>query len=246
VAVQLGMIPYIDQPVIRIGPFTLHAFGAFAAIAIVVGRSVFLRRARVAGLDPAIVGKALVRAMAAGLAGGVLWSLAGGRLGISAVGVLGGGLIGFIAYFRARAFSTIETARALDCGAFSLPFALALGRFGCALAHDHRGAYTSSLLAVGFPEGARYDLGLIEFGFMAALSCAFLYLGRRDRGEGFFAGVFALAYGCFRLWLESLRLNGPAHTGEIAAAGLLFFSLAALTFSRFRATPANAHGGLAR
>jgi phosphatidylglycerol:prolipoprotein diacylglycerol transferase len=240
------MIPYFDQPVVRLGPFTLHAFGALAAIAIMVARSVLLSRARLTGIDPAIMSKALVRAMVAGLAGGVLWSLASGRLGISAVGVLAGGLIGFIAYFRARAFSTIETARALDCGMFSLPFALAFGRFGCALAHDHRGAYASSLLAVRFPEGARYDLGLIEFWFMAALSCAFLYLGRRERGGGFFAGVFALAYGCFRLWLESLRLNGPAYTGEIGAAGLLLFSLAALAFLRFRAAPANPHGGFAK
>jgi phosphatidylglycerol:prolipoprotein diacylglycerol transferase len=240
------MIPYFDQPAVRLGPFTLHAFGALAAIAIMVARSVLLSRARLTGIDPAIMSKALVRAMVAGLAGGVLWSLASGRLGISAVGVLAGGLIGFIAYFRARAFSTIETARALDCGMFSLPFALAFGRFGCALAHDHRGAYTSSLLAVRFPEGARYDLGLIEFWFMAALSCAFLYLGRRERGGGFFAGVFALAYGCFRLWLESLRLNGPAYTGEIGAAGLLLFSLAALAFLRFRAAPANPHGGFAK
>jgi phosphatidylglycerol---prolipoprotein diacylglyceryl transferase len=240
------MIPYFDQPVVRLGPFTLHAFGALAAIAIVVARSVLLRRARVTGLDPAVASKALVWAMVGGLAGGGVWSFAGGRLGIAAAGVLGGGLIGFIAYFRVRAFSTVETARAVDCAAFSLPFALALGRFGCALAHDHRGAYTSSLLAVRFPEGARYDLGLIEFWFMAALSCAFLYLARRERGEGFFAGIFALAYGCFRLWLESLRLNGPAYTGEIGVAGLLFFGLAAVTFLRFRATPADAHGGFAR
>jgi phosphatidylglycerol---prolipoprotein diacylglyceryl transferase len=240
------MIPYFDQPVVRLGPFTLHAFGALAALAIVVARSVLLRRARLTGLDPAIMSKALVRAMVAGLAGGVLGSLVSGSLGISAVGVLGGGLIGFVAYFHARGFSTVETARALDCVTFSLPFALAVGRFGCALAHDHRGAYTSSLWAVRFPEGARYDLGLIEFWFMAALSCAFLYLGRRERGEGFFAGVFALAYGCFRLWLESLRLDGPTYTGEIGAAGLLFFSLAALAFLRFRAAPANPHGGFAR
>lgn len=240
------MIPYFDQPVVRLGPFTLHAFGALAAIAIVVARSVLLRRARVANLDPAIMNKGLVRAMVVGLAGGILGSLAGGRVGISVVGVLGGGLIGFIAYFRARGFSTAETGRALDCGAFSLPFALALGRFGCAVAHDHRGAYTSSLLAVRFPEGARYDLGLIEFCFMAALSCAFLYLGRRERGEGFFIGVFALAYGCFRLWLESLRLNGPAYTGEIGAAGLLIFSLVALAFLRCRSAPANSQGGFAR
>jgi prolipoprotein diacylglyceryltransferase len=47
--------------------------------------------------------------------------------------------------------------RLLDTAAFAVPFAAALGRLGCALAHEHPGRLSKSWLAVRYPGGARYD-----------------------------------------------------------------------------------------
>jgi len=81
------------------------------------------------------------------------------------------------------------------------------GRLGCALAHDHRGLFTDSWMAVRFPEGPRYDLGLIELVFLAGLAGAFWVLDRRARPVGFFFGLYGVVYGGFRIWLDTLHIQ---------------------------------------
>jgi phosphatidylglycerol:prolipoprotein diacylglycerol transferase len=49
-----------------------------------------------------------------------------------------------------------------DVLALTFPFAFAIARAGCFLAHDHIGAPSAHWLAVRFPGGSRFDLGLLE------------------------------------------------------------------------------------
>ena len=44
------MIPYIAQPVVRLGPIAIHLFGVLVATAVLVGSGLARRRARTAGL----------------------------------------------------------------------------------------------------------------------------------------------------------------------------------------------------
>src|SRR5882724_12377440 len=85
------------------------------------------------------------------------------RPGIRSIGGLAGGLIGVAVYARIRRLSFPEAYRMLEIITFCLPFPWVFGRLGCFLMHDHRGEFTTNWIAVQFPEGPRYDLGLIEF-----------------------------------------------------------------------------------
>src|SRR5260370_37083557 len=94
-------------------------------------------------------------------------------LGIRSLGVISGGFLGGLLWCRFRRLSLFETLRRLDIVAYATPFAWMFGRLGCALAHDHRGLPSTSWIAVQFPEGPRYDLGLIEFLFLIGMAILF-------------------------------------------------------------------------
>ena len=104
--------------------------------------------------------------------------------GIGSFGGLGGGLLAGLVWMRRRRLDFQTRWLLLDNITYALPVALAFGRLGCALAHDHRGLASAGWIAVRFPEGPRYDLGLIEFLFLIPLAALFLYLGRRARPAG--------------------------------------------------------------
>jgi prolipoprotein diacylglyceryltransferase len=97
---------------------------------------------------------------------------------------------------------------------FVLPWMI--GRLGCALAYDHRGFASTSWIAVNFPEGPRYDLGLIEFLFLIVMGIGFKLLDRRPRQVGFFVGLYGVVYGGFRIWLDTLRQQPNGFYGGIS------------------------------
>jgi phosphatidylglycerol:prolipoprotein diacylglycerol transferase len=102
-----------------------------------------------------------------------------------------------------------------------------VGRLGCALAHDHRGLWTTNWIAVKFPEGSRYDLGLIEFLFLIGMAALFWALDRKARPVGFFFALYGVLYGAFRIWLDTLHAE-PLRYYEGAAyvvIGLLIWSM---------------------
>jgi prolipoprotein diacylglyceryltransferase len=63
------MMPYIEQPSLHVGPFTVHAFGVLVACAVLVGVEIVRHRAKAAGLPEE------------GVATFVTWILAGGFVG---------------------------------------------------------------------------------------------------------------------------------------------------------------------
>lgn len=70
------MSPYLEPPELKLGPFTLHAFGFLVFIAVLVGRLMMNRRSRQQGLD---------RSTAARL---WLWVVVGGFVGAHLTKVL--------------------------------------------------------------------------------------------------------------------------------------------------------------
>ncbi len=103
----------------------------------------------------------------------------------------------------------------LDVITFALPFGWIFGRLGCFLVHDHRGEFTTSWIGILFPEGPRFDLGLIELLFLIPLSGLFLVLDRKPRPTGFFFALFGIVYGGFRIWLDTLALEPFRYFGWI-------------------------------
>jgi phosphatidylglycerol:prolipoprotein diacylglycerol transferase len=127
--------------------------------------------------------------------------------GMSSFGGLIGGIVAALAIMCWRGMPRAEWLRYLDCVAFVFPFAWVFGRLGCAIAHDHPGLPTDHWLAVRFPEGTRWDMGLVELLVTSGLAATLLALDRTDRRNGFYLGLVGVAYGGIRLVLDPLRVH---------------------------------------
>ena len=216
------MIPYYPEPVFRAGPITLSAFRLLLTGAVLLGGWIMIRRACRFKLSGHLMFRISQWAIACGLIGAHIAKLAMDYAplfladpaiifttsrGIRSIGGLAGGLLGVLICCRLRRLSLFQTFQFVDIMAYSMPFAFMVGRLGCALAHDHRGISSTSWIAVGFPEGPRYDLGLVEFLFLAGLSALFYWLDRKPRPVGFFLGLYGIAYGAFRVWMDTLHIQ---------------------------------------
>jgi phosphatidylglycerol:prolipoprotein diacylglycerol transferase len=215
------MIPYYPEPVFWVGSRPWPAFSLLLILAVVTGISIVLKRASSQGIERDLMFRMSFWAIVSGLAGAHVAKMAMDYSpqfaanplivfqpgGIRSLGGFIGGLLGVISYCRLRGIAFFETFRLLDVMSFALPFAWTIGRLGCFLAHDHRGNLTTNWMAVQFPEGTRYDLGLIEFIFLIGLSALFYWLDRRPRAVGFFFGLFGMVYGAFRVFLDTLHVQ---------------------------------------
>ena len=253
-----AVIPYWQQPVLRVGGLALPAFGILVVAAVLVGRWIALRRARRFGIDPVEISSMCVWMITAGFIGAHLVKtilpdiptfLAHPlptvfvRGGIASMGGFGGGLLGGILFCRRRGLSNLETFRWLDIVAYAVPASFMFGRLGCALAHDHRGVATASWIAVRFPEGPRYDLGLIEFLFLIALAALFYQLGRKPRLPGFFFGMLGVVYGLFRVWLDTLHIQPLRFFGGALTCAVGLAGWAAMAWFARRQPPAPRQAG---
>jgi phosphatidylglycerol:prolipoprotein diacylglycerol transferase len=266
------VLPYLEQPAWHVGPLTIHAFGVAVALAAWLGLTLVQQRFARLGLDP-LFGQRL---------GG--WILVGGIVGahvfsvlfyfphefrrdpwmilrvwedISSFGGFLGGLIAALLFFYLRAPNKDPHTKLayLDAIAFVFPAALAIGRFGCALAHDHPGTVTTFPLAISLrtdaamdylngvyraaglvlPQNARtmgfHDLGLYEFLFLTlAVVPAFISWNRHPRPVGFFLVAFAWLYLPVRFGLDMLRVADARYVGLTPAQWVAAMIMAALPF----------------
>ena len=102
--------------------------------------------------------------------------------------------------------------RYLDLLAFAFLCGLLFGRLGCYAAHDHPGLRTTSWLAVRYPNGPRYDLGLLEVLLIPFLLLMFRVVNR-FRLPGLYVGAVLILYPCARLCLDLLHERPPRYWG---------------------------------
>lgn len=222
------MIPYFQIPVWTVGPFHIAAFPLLVGIAILVNFRIMMSRATAAGLPASNAANVFLAALVGGFAGSHLTKLLvyePGRLaanpvlllrifdGSSSFGAIAGAcLAGYLLWVTGRV-AAAELLAYAEHAVYGMPASWMIGRMGCALAHDHIGVRSQSWLAVAYPGGARWNLGLIEVLFHAALFAAFLALGRKPRPLGFFTATFLLSYGVFRFFLDFLHETAPQYFG---------------------------------
>lgn len=274
------MIPYYEQPTLSLGPVTLHAFGALAGAAILAGSALVVRRCRRTGLDARMGGDLAVYAIVAGFVTAHLYAQLAYfprdvvenplRLfkiweNISSFGGFAGGLAGIWLFFRIRGpgLPGEERWKYLDAVVFALPFAWAIGRLACAVAHDHPGTVTTFPLGVSLatpqaqayissyyevagrladlPPPARlarmafHDLGWYEFLYtLLVIVPAFLVLDRRPRRPGFYAAAFVFLYAPARFALDFLRLADARYLGLTPAQHLAIAAFAAAAWASWR------------
>jgi phosphatidylglycerol:prolipoprotein diacylglycerol transferase len=281
------MIPYVEQPSWQIGPLTIHAFGVAVATAIWFGLTLGQRRADRVGLDPAISNRLSGWVLIGGLLGAHLfsalfyfpaklvtdpWYLLRVWEDISSLGGMLGGMIAAVLFFRQSfpALAWRSTLAYADVVAFAFAPALAFGRIGCVLAHDHPGRITRFPLAVSLessaardylgtvyqnaglalPRGVEsmgfHDLGLYEFLLMVfVIVPVFAWCARHPRPPGFYVATFAGLYFPVRFGFDSLRVVDARYVGLtpaqwVAAVALVVLPLAAMRHRKVRFAVAGA------
>lgn len=216
------MLPYVQEPTLDLGFYQLKPFPALVAVALIVQFQLVMRRAAQRGFERRTASALIGWAIFLGLVGAHVFNAVvytpqkllsdplelvrvWGEL--SSFGGIVFGLAGLYWAMRRQRLSAAEMTRFVDCVIFALPFCLAIGRAGCALQHDHPGISSSHWLAVAFPEGPRFDLGLLEFFYVSAMAGIFLILDRWRWPDGFFIGLFFALYGPVRFLMDSLRVG---------------------------------------
>jgi phosphatidylglycerol---prolipoprotein diacylglyceryl transferase len=234
------VIPYFEQPTLRIGPITIHAFGVLVAVAVLVGYRVFRGQLRARGLDRLIGDRLFGYIIVGGFVGAHLvdrlvyfpgetwedpWSLLRFWEGLSSFGGFLGAVTGAW-LFHQRSKPEVDAWPYIDSVAYAFPFGWIFGRLGCFLAYDHRGSPTRFILGQRYHDGViRHNLGLEEALFTILLAAVFLVLSRRRRPDGFYVGLLALLYAPFRFALDFLRVvdvrYGGLTPGQWGALALL-------------------------
>jgi len=222
------MLPYIELPPLYLGGHWLHWSILCAVTGVLVTHFLLLARARRLALDVSTAASMSFFMVVAGIFGARLFKLAYAPAlwpqlnwsnflfagGLASFGGLAGGLIGAGLYFAARRIPPSRALDYLDALAAVFPMGWIFGRLGCAIVHDHPGLASTGWLAVAYPDMPRYDLGLLEVFFFAAVMIPlFLWLARAVRPTGFFLVTFFVVYGAFRLLLDTLHVDPPRFAG---------------------------------
>lgn len=222
------MFPYFEQPSLSLGSYTLYFFQVMVCLAVITGYELVVRRAPKLGLD--------AESVASLVAWVILWGFVGSHVfdalayypervradplellriwgSMSSFGGMMGGMLALVVLTRRHGWSRRDAWKLADAIGFAFPFAWLFGRLGCALAHDHVGRATDHWLGVQFPEGPRFDLGLLEFLYTIPIAGLFVLLDRRPRPTGFFLGLFLTLYGPVRFVMDMLRTGDARYLG---------------------------------
>ena len=245
------MFPYIEHPVLPIGSYQLQAFRVLALTAIAVEYGIVVKRAPRHGFSSDEASSLISWAVVIGMISSHVFDalfyypervradpleLLRVWGSLSSWGGMVGGISGLALVAWRRGLGPLGVLRFLDLTLYALPFTLAVGRLGCALQHDHLGLASTSFLAVNFPTGPRFDLGLLEFLYLVPVALLFFVLGRRPRPPGFYLGLFFALYGPARFAMDALREEDARYLGwtpaqylcvvtAFAGAALVFWSL---------------------
>lgn len=224
----LAVLPYVRVPD-HFGP--IHPFGILVAVGVAVGYRLATRRARALGLDlPRFESHVVWTVVTGFVLSHVLdtifyhpdlllrqpWELVMLHHGLSSFGGFVGGVVGFFAYGRRH---RVDLWRSADAIAFGLPAGWLFGRMGCATVHDHPGARSSGPLAVDWPGGPRFDLGLLELLLVPLLIAGVALVARRTKRPGSLITTLALLYPPIRFPLDFLRAPA-AEGGDVRYLGL--------------------------
>lgn len=166
---MIAFVPYVEQPVLHLGPLTIAAFGAIVAASAAVGMKLGARRFADLGLDRELGDRLAWWVVVGGFVGAHLFSLVfyfPGKLlanpwsllrlweDISSFGGIIGGALALALFLRRHGARLDASTRwgYVDAVAYAFAVALTIGRLACTLAHDHPGSVTSFPLAISLEE----------------------------------------------------------------------------------------------
>ncbi|MBI2037663.1 MAG: prolipoprotein diacylglyceryl transferase [Candidatus Magasanikbacteria bacterium] len=142
--------------------------------------------------------------------------------GASSLGGFVGASVSAWLFAKKRRFTLRELLPYIDIAALGLWLGWGIGRIGCFLIHDHPGTLTSFVLGVKYPDGARFDLGLMEsiLGFVLFI-IFYLLFKKLIKIHWGLVSIFSFgAYAVARFFLDFLRVP-PDFPGGDARFGFL-------------------------
>lgn len=218
------MIPYVTLPNVVVGGVIVPLYPLLVIAGLWTGYRIFLGRVARMGCPVAEAQWFFVGAVGCGFVGAHIVKLVvyeypllraePARLlmifsGLSSFGGFLGAVVGAWLVKRRLGISDVDILRYADAALFAAPFGWLFGRAACALTHDHVGRLSQHWLAVQYPGGARWNLGLVEFFYVAVMAAVFAVLARKPRVAGFYPAAFCFFYAPFRFWLDGLHETDP-------------------------------------
>jgi phosphatidylglycerol:prolipoprotein diacylglycerol transferase len=189
------MIPFFTSQTIALGPLTIHVWGLFVSLGAVSALALSLYLAKIKKLKKETVWDLFLWLLIGGIFGARIFNvlfyaptyyyanpgeaLAFWHGGASSLGGFIGALAALLVYARIKKMNFKEFLLYGDIFAVALWLGWAIGRLGCFMIHDHPGRLTNFWLAVNFPAGARFDLGLLESFFSLVIFVVAIFLYRR-------------------------------------------------------------------
>jgi len=223
------VIPYVAWRTFALGPLTLQVWGLFAAIGVVAAVLWGMREARRVGLDPAKIETLAFWTILAAFIGARVFHVLFYEPAYyfahpsEILSVWKGGLSSFGGFFGAASVAIwrirklgLPLLKTADLAVPASALGLGCGRIGCFLIHDHPGTLAHGAgkwFAVAYPDGPRYDLGLLLGVLDFALFGVMLLMLRKPHPQGWTLVLFLLAYAPVRFGLDFLRAVDVRYLG---------------------------------
>jgi phosphatidylglycerol:prolipoprotein diacylglycerol transferase len=216
------MIPYFKaQPIHLFGSLQLQPFGLLVGTGVLAGAWLCKRRARQAGIPEKEIQDAIFWAVVPGFLMAHWWTVflyhpdwldtRGWSIvfkfweGLSSFGGFFGAFLGMSFYFWHLRKPWLKHAEIIAQG---LTLGWIFGRAGCSVVHDHPGNHTDFFLAVMYPDGPRYDLGIYEFLFtLLILFPVSLIMHRKHARTGMYLITVVLLYAPVRFIFDFMRVD---------------------------------------
>jgi len=227
------MIPYFQFELIHLGPITIYAWGLLVALGIIAGitfayffsQKYFLSGEVILDMAIWIIAGAFLMARVFYIlfynpvyfVGHPVEIIKFWQGGASSLGGFFGAGISLWLFAKKRKFKLKELLPYFDVGALGFWLGWGIGRIGCFLIHDHPGTLTHFMLGVKFPEGARFDLGLLEsiLGFILFIVFYLLFKKLIKIRFGLVAGLSIAVYAIARFFLDFLRAAPDFPGGDV-------------------------------
>lgn len=252
------MIPFFSWQTISFGPVTLQVWGLCVALGSLIALFFCLRDVKKNSLNAETMWSVFFWLIFGGFIGARIFHiifyepvyylnnpveiLKIWHGGASSLGGFVGALSALYIFLRIKKFQFADFKPYADIIGLYFWLGWAIGRVGCFLIHDHIGRLTNFFLAVNFPYGTRYDLGLFD-SILALIIFIILFGLRRSRQAMKKINYPALGFSLYavgRFFLDFLRaddiVGADARYWHLTPAqwGIIVFFVI-LTFWRIRA-----------
>ncbi len=215
------MIPWYQFFTYRIGFLTLHVWGTFVALGILIAIYIIYTRAPKYHLEPETMLDLVIWLIVGGFLGARLghiffyeptyYLLHPAQMimvwkgGLSSFGGFIGAGIALCLFIRTKKIMKRVWLPIADLMMFGALYGWIIARFGCASIHDHPGIRTHFFLAIQDPSGPRLEMAILEILGLIPIAIWFFVKRKQKMWAGWFTATLSIYYGVLRFILDFFR-----------------------------------------